>query len=48
MDEGPGLGEERRRRAFDWCSGVPRRTQGGADLGLAPVRRSAHAGGGEG
>lgn len=29
-------------------AGVPRRTQGGTGLGLAPVRRPAHAGRGEG
>ncbi|MFF2424917.1 hypothetical protein [Streptomyces mirabilis] len=47
MDEGPGLGEEWRRRAFDrfWRPAAPK---GGTGLGLALVRRPAHAGGGEG
>ncbi|MFJ1552433.1 sensor histidine kinase [Streptomyces mirabilis] len=46
-DEGPGLGEERRRRAFDrfWRPAAPK---GGTGLGLAPVRRPPDAGGGEG
>ncbi|MFE3407426.1 hypothetical protein ACFXMT_03600 [Streptomyces mirabilis] len=47
MDEGPGLGEEWRQRAFDrfWRPAAPK---GGTGLGLALVRRPAHAGGGEG
>jgi signal transduction histidine kinase len=46
VDQGPGLGEEERRNAFDrfWRSGATGR--GGSGLGLAIVRRLAQASGG--
>ncbi|MCX4761986.1 HAMP domain-containing histidine kinase [Streptomyces sp. NBC_01275] len=47
MDEGPGMTEEQRRRAFDRFWRAPNAPKGGTGLGLALVQRLAHASGGE-
>ncbi|MGW0581825.1 ATP-binding protein, partial [Streptomyces sp. NPDC002920] len=45
MDEGPGMTEEQRRRAFDRFWRAPDAPKGGTGLGLALVQRLAHASG---
>ncbi|BAC73367.1 histidine kinase [Streptomyces avermitilis] len=47
MDEGPGMTEEQRRRAFDRFWRAPDAPKGGTGLGLALVQRLTHASGGE-
>lgn len=46
-DEGPGMTEEQRARAFDRFWRAPGAPKGGSGLGLALVQRLAHASGGE-
>jgi signal transduction histidine kinase len=46
-DEGPGMTEEQRRRAFDRFWRAPGAPKGGTGLGLALVQRLAHASGGD-
>ncbi|MEU5525086.1 HAMP domain-containing sensor histidine kinase [Streptomyces sp. NPDC047860] len=46
-DEGPGMTEEQRRRAFDRFWRAADAPKGGTGLGLALVQRLAHAGGGD-
>ncbi|MGP4045102.1 ATP-binding protein [Streptomyces sp. 2A115] len=46
-DEGPGMTEEQRRRAFDRFWRAPDAPKGGTGLGLALVQRLTHASGGE-
>ncbi|WP_151481330.1 sensor histidine kinase [Streptomyces albicerus] len=47
MDEGPGMTEEQRRRAFDRFWRAPGAPKGGTGLGLALVQRLTHASGGD-
>jgi signal transduction histidine kinase len=47
VDEGPGMTEEQRRRAFDRFWRAPDAPRGGTGLGLSLVQRLAHASGGE-
>jgi signal transduction histidine kinase len=46
-DEGPGMTEEQRARAFDRFWRAPGAPKGGTGLGLALVQRLTHASGGE-
>ncbi|MER6131837.1 ATP-binding protein [Streptomyces sp. NPDC001815] len=46
-DEGPGMTEEQRRRAFDRFWRAPGAPKGGTGLGLALVQRLTHASGGD-
>lgn len=46
IDQGPGMTEEQRLRAFDRFWRAPGAPKGGTGLGLALVQRLAHAGGG--
>ncbi|MFC5957739.1 ATP-binding protein [Streptomyces pratens] len=46
-DEGPGMTEEQRRRAFDRFWRAPDAPKGGTGLGLALVQRLAHTSGGD-
>ena len=46
VDEGPGLGDEQRARAFDRFWRAPEASPGGTGLGLAIVARLAEAAGG--
>jgi signal transduction histidine kinase len=46
-DEGPGMSEEERARAFDRFWRAPRSRHGGSGLGLAIVKRLVEADGGE-
>lgn len=47
VDEGPGMTEDQRRRAFDRFWRAPDAPKGGTGLGLSLVQRLAHASGGE-
>ncbi|MFJ1749072.1 sensor histidine kinase [Streptomyces sp. NPDC088116] len=47
IDQGPGMSEEQRGRAFDRFWRAPDSTHEGSGLGLAIVQQLVHAGGGE-
>ncbi|MDI6104326.1 HAMP domain-containing sensor histidine kinase [Actinoplanes sp. NEAU-A12] len=47
IDEGPGMTDEQRRRAFDRFWRAPDAPKGGSGLGLALVQRLVHASGGD-
>ncbi|MEU0841464.1 HAMP domain-containing sensor histidine kinase [Streptomyces sp. NPDC005962] len=47
IDQGPGMTEEQRRRAFDRFWRAPDSSHEGSGLGLAIVQQLVHAGGGE-